>query len=109
MGAVKVEVNETPGRVYGGRTGDERAAARRDALVAAAFSLVAEEGWRGVNIEAVCRRAALNKRYFYESFEGLDALYASTASFQEYRCGRSNTLPIQNEIRRFPRHRGSTR
>jgi AcrR family transcriptional regulator len=81
MAAVKVEVNETPGRVYGGRTGDERAAARRAALVAAAFSLVAEEGWRGVNIEAVCRRAALNKRYFYESFEGLDALISAVTTW----------------------------
>jgi AcrR family transcriptional regulator len=79
MAAVKVE--ETPSRIYGGRTGDERAAARREALVAATFSLVAEEGWRGVNIEAVCRRAGLNKRYFYESFEGVDGLISAVTAW----------------------------
>jgi AcrR family transcriptional regulator len=79
MAAVKVKDN--PSRVYGGQTGDERAAARRDALIAAAFSLVAEEGWRGVNIEGVCRRAALNKRYFYESFEGLDMLISAVTTW----------------------------
>jgi AcrR family transcriptional regulator len=78
MPAVKVKDN--PSRIYGGRTGDERVAARRDALLAAAFSLVAEEGWRGANIEAVCRLAGLNKRYFYESFEGLDALIAAVTA-----------------------------
>jgi AcrR family transcriptional regulator len=79
MAAVKVR--ETPSRVYGGQTGDERAAVRRDALVAAAFSLVAEEGWRGVSIEAVCRRAALNKRYFYESFQGVDTLISAVTTW----------------------------
>ena len=73
-------VKEKPRRTYGGRTGDERAAARRDALIAAAFALVAELGWREINIEAVCRRAALNKRYFYESFDGLDALIAAVTT-----------------------------
>jgi AcrR family transcriptional regulator len=70
-------VKDKPRRVYAGQTGDERTATRRDVLIAAAFSLVAEEGWRGVNIEAVCRRAGLNKRYFYESFDGADALIAA--------------------------------
>jgi AcrR family transcriptional regulator len=70
-------VKDKPSRVYGGQTSDQRTAARRDELIGAAFALVAEEGWRGVNIEAVCRRAALNKRYFYESFDGPDALIAA--------------------------------
>lgn len=70
-------VKDKPSRFYAGQTGDERAAARRDALIAATFSVVADEGWRGVSIEAVCRRAALNKRYFYESFDGPGELIAA--------------------------------
>jgi AcrR family transcriptional regulator len=73
-------VKDKPSRVYGGQTGDERTAARRDALIAAAFSLVAEDGWRGVSIEAACRRAALNKRYFYESFGGPGDLIAAVTT-----------------------------
>jgi AcrR family transcriptional regulator len=67
-------VKDTPRRPYAGETGHERAARRRDALIEAAFALVAEEGWRQLRIERICRRAALNKRYFYESFDGLDAV-----------------------------------
>jgi AcrR family transcriptional regulator len=70
-------VKDKPSRFYAGQTGDERTAARRDALVAAAFALVAAEGWRGVSIEAVCRCAALNKRYFYENFAGPGELIAA--------------------------------
>lgn len=71
-------VKDAPGRTYGGRTSDERADARRAALVQAAFALVAADGWRALRIDAVCRAAGLNKRYFYESFAGgLDALIAA--------------------------------
>ena len=73
MGAVK----GGNGRTYGGQTGSERATDRRDALRSAAFAIVAESGWRDLTIEAVCRRARLNKRYFYESFSDQDALIAA--------------------------------
>jgi AcrR family transcriptional regulator len=70
-------VKDAPGRTYGGQTSDERLQERRDALLAAAFALVAQDGWRALRIDALCREAQLNKRYFYESFEGgLDALIA---------------------------------
>lgn len=35
---------------------------------------MASDGWRQVTIQSLCREASLNKRYFYESFEDLDAL-----------------------------------
>lgn len=35
---------------------------------------MAAEGWRFVTIDGLCRRAQLNKRYFYESFADLDAV-----------------------------------
>ena len=70
-------VKHTQGRTYGGQTGDERAAARRDELVSSAFALVAERGWRELNIESVCRLAGLNKRYFYEGFRDLDGITAA--------------------------------
>ncbi len=71
-------VKETTGRTYGGQSSDERAQERRAALLEAAFSLVAAHGWRALRIDALCREARLNKRYFYESFDGgLDALIAA--------------------------------
>jgi AcrR family transcriptional regulator len=68
------QVKPTPRRTYGGQTADQRAAQRREELISTAFGLVAEHGWRDLTIEAVCRRAGLNKRYFYETFSNLDAL-----------------------------------
>src|SRR4051794_17708544 len=76
----KMPTVKAEGRVYGGRTGDERAARRREALLDAAFAEVAGRGWRGLAIDVICRRAGLNKRYFYESFAGIDALVAAVTA-----------------------------
>jgi AcrR family transcriptional regulator len=40
----------------------------------AALELLGTEGWSGTSVRAVCHAARLNPRYFYESFEDLDAL-----------------------------------
>jgi len=53
---------------------DVRRAERRLLLLDAAFDLLGTEGWAGTTVRAVCQRAELNPRYFYESFEDLDAL-----------------------------------
>lgn len=63
-------------RSYGGETASEREARRSGLLLETAFELVADGGWRALSIDAVCRRARLNKRYFYASFAGVDALVA---------------------------------
>ncbi|MGI5206664.1 TetR/AcrR family transcriptional regulator [Spirillospora sp. CA-108201] len=61
-------------RPYGGVTADRRRADRRAALMEAALDLLAAEGVRGTSLRAVCARAGLNPRYFYESFDDLDTL-----------------------------------
>jgi AcrR family transcriptional regulator len=68
---------EVTGRRYGGRSGEERSAERRAALLDAAFRLVAADDWHALRIEAICREAGLSKRYFYESFGGLEELSAA--------------------------------
>jgi AcrR family transcriptional regulator len=52
----------------------ERRAERRSLLLDAAFDLLGTEGWAGTTVRAVCQAARLNPRYFYESFDDLDAL-----------------------------------
>jgi AcrR family transcriptional regulator len=61
-------------RVYGGLTADARVEARRERLMDAALELMGTEGWSGTSVRAVCRKAGLTPRFFYESFEDLDAL-----------------------------------
>ena len=62
------------GRTYGGQTAEQRLEDRRTALLDAALELIAEDGVGELRIDGVCRRAGLNKRYFYAAFDGVDAL-----------------------------------
>ena len=64
-------------RPYLGKSAQERIKERRRRLLDTAFQLMASDGWRQVTIDNLCRRAKLNKRYFYESFEDLDELAAA--------------------------------
>ncbi|MET8873785.1 TetR/AcrR family transcriptional regulator [Nocardia sp. NPDC004604] len=70
-------------RIWGGTTLTERRETRRAALLEAALDLIGESGASGVTMRAVCRRANLTDRYFYESFasrdELLDVLYRQVA------------------------------
>ena len=64
-----------PGRAsWAGIPVEDRRADRRRALVAAAFDLLGTAGWSGLTVRGVCAQARLNARYFYESFDDLDAL-----------------------------------
>src|ERR1700685_4453447 len=64
----------TASRTYGGVTVDPRRATRRAALIEAALDLFGEGGAQAVSKRAVCARAKLNDRYFYEHFTDSDAL-----------------------------------
>ncbi|AHH18853.1 putative transcriptional regulator, TetR family [Nocardia nova SH22a] len=70
-------------RIWGGTTLTERREARRGALLEAALDLIGEAGAGAVTMRAVCRRAGLTDRYFYESFTSrddlLDVLYRQVA------------------------------
>lgn len=57
-----------------GLSPDERREARRVLLVGAGFDLLGAEGAAATTVRAVCQKAELNARYFYESFDDIDAL-----------------------------------
>ena len=68
----------TPVRSYGGKSAVERAQERRTRLVDATVALLAEHGETGTTMTAICARAGLTERYFYESFPHReDALLAA--------------------------------
>jgi AcrR family transcriptional regulator len=60
--------------VYGGVSAGERTAARRARLLEAALELLGTQGWARTTVRGVCREARLTPRFFYESFDDLDAL-----------------------------------
>lgn len=61
-------------RNYGGLSADERRARRRAMLLDAALDVCGTEGWSATTMTAVCARARLTERYFYESFADRDEL-----------------------------------
>ncbi len=60
-------------RTYRGASAEERQATRRTRLLTACLDVIGEVGVLGVTVDAVCARAALTKRYFYETFTDRDA------------------------------------
>lgn len=66
-------------RSYGGVAAPERSARRRAALLDAALDVLTESGAGAVTKKAVCARARLNDRYFYEHFADRDALLQAVA------------------------------
>jgi AcrR family transcriptional regulator len=61
-------------RSWRGVSSEDRASARRELLLDAAFELLGTEGWAAVTVRGVCRQARLHPRYFYQAFEDLDDL-----------------------------------
>ncbi|GAB2564014.1 TetR/AcrR family transcriptional regulator [Nocardia heshunensis] len=65
---------ETPRGRYAGLSADERRAQRREQLRGVALEVIAEEGIAGLKVRALCTRAGLNDRYFYEAYGHADRL-----------------------------------
>jgi AcrR family transcriptional regulator len=61
-------------RTYGGVSGAERQAGRRERLLEAGLELLGRDGWNATTVRAVCAEAGLTERYFYESFASRDEL-----------------------------------
>lgn len=60
-------------RPYGGKSPEERRAERRRRLLDAALQLFGDEpGYRASSVAAVCARADLSTRQFYEEFRNLE-------------------------------------
>lgn len=64
--------------MYAGVPEEARRAERRQKLVAATLDAVGEGGVVALTVGAVSARAGVAKRYFYESFDSLDALLSAT-------------------------------
>ncbi|NKQ58763.1 TetR/AcrR family transcriptional regulator [Amycolatopsis sp. K13G38] len=63
-----------PKRSYRGVSSQQRRDQRREQLLEAGLDLLGTEGWQQTTMTAVCARAGLTERYFYESFAHRDEL-----------------------------------
>ncbi|QKG21576.1 TetR/AcrR family transcriptional regulator [Actinomadura verrucosospora] len=64
-------------RPYGGVKAVERRAQRRAALLGAAFEIIGAQGLDKLTVGRLCARAGLNERYYYEHFDGRDAVLSA--------------------------------
>lgn len=80
-------------RRYGGRGGEERRAERRARLVEAGHEVFGELGFHSATVKAICARAGLTERYFYESFSNsedlLCAVYEQHMALQQGRIAQA--------------------
>ena len=67
----------TTGRRYGGIDSEERQRQRKTKLIAAGLAVFGEQGYHQSTVRDVCKQAALTSRYFYESFDSMEALFRS--------------------------------
>lgn len=63
-----------PRRGYAGRTAEQLQRERRERLLEAALDLFGTRGYAASPIEAVCAKARVTTRHFYEAFDGREAL-----------------------------------
>ena len=68
------------GRAYRGQALAERVAARRAQFIEAGLTLFGTQGLRATTVRGVCAQAGLTDRYFYESFDSLEALLTAVYS-----------------------------
>ncbi|MGF0313556.1 TetR/AcrR family transcriptional regulator [Rhodococcus sp. IEGM1428] len=61
-------------RRYNGMSADDRLADRRARLLEAGLEVFAAAGAKGATMTAICARAKLTERYFYENFSSRDDL-----------------------------------
>lgn len=67
----------TLGRRYGGVDPAERQRQRKARLIEAALAVFGANGYHPSTVRDVCKEAQLTSRYFYESFDSMEALFKS--------------------------------
>ncbi|MEH6345035.1 MAG: TetR/AcrR family transcriptional regulator [Bermanella sp.] len=66
--------NNSSGRSYGGQSQDARKQQRKAQILEAGLNVFGSTGFRSATVRSLCKEAELTSRYFYESFENLEAL-----------------------------------
>ena len=64
-----------PARRYSGQSADERDAARRQRLLAAATDLIGRNGYAATTVERICAEAKVSTRHFYLQFDNKEAVF----------------------------------
>jgi AcrR family transcriptional regulator len=68
-------MTQQPARRYSGQSADERDAARRQRLMAAATDFIGTQGYAATTVERICMEAKVSTRHFYQQFENKESVF----------------------------------
>ncbi|MFD4460404.1 TetR/AcrR family transcriptional regulator [Nocardia sp. NPDC058480] len=78
--------SQVPSRRIQGLDAEQRRARRREQILAAAFDLIAAEGYVNTAIEQICQTAFVGNKAFYELFESKEDCYLALLQQQSERA-----------------------
>lgn len=90
------QITPSQGRRYRGASAAHRQELRREKLLAAALELIGGQGLKAATVRAVCARAELTQRYYYESFENAEDLLIAVYEQQWQLLAESLHRAIEN-------------
>ena len=68
-------MSSQPTRRYSGQSADERDAARRKRLLAAATDFIGTQGYAATTVERICAEAKVSTRHFYQQFDNKESVF----------------------------------
>jgi AcrR family transcriptional regulator len=68
-------VSQAGSRRYSGQSADERDAARRQRLLAAATEFIGTHGYAATTVERICADARVSTRHFYQQFDNKESVF----------------------------------
>lgn len=95
-------------RVWKGESAAQRRADRRARLLSAGTGLLGSGGGSAVTVRAVCRRAGLTERYFYEAFADRDELVSAVYEDIAAQTRRVVAGAVADEPERLERRANAT-
>lgn len=67
-------------RAYRGKQATDRSSERREKLIDSGLTLFGTQGYAATTVKQLCTEAGLTERYFYESFDNRETLFAAVAT-----------------------------
>jgi AcrR family transcriptional regulator len=93
-----VKKKQKVGRVYAGLSSERRQRERREILLDAASQIIGDQGYKSATVRAVCNKAKLSNRYYYEAFSNSEDMLISVyrRQVQALQTKLSNVLLTDN-------------
>jgi len=85
---------KSTGRSYRGLTLEQRTAERRERFLEAGLNVFGNEGFHAATVRKICKEAGLTDRYFYESYNSMEALLIEVYE----RCLQSIMMRVQSTL-----------